>query len=210
MDAKLQDRLRRMAPDFFRAEPDSPLDQRGIEVGDGWYPVLLDLGIAAQRVLLASSPGSREAFCLGQVKQKFARLTVYLGRHQEAAHPEVLPLIGEAVDQASKVCERCGGPGRLDPDAGYYVACDKHRHSNYLVSLAPHSWTVETVDGGPVGTCDFWRCVPCGASGGPVLGQAERPHWTPFLAGEGVRLAYDCDVAKLQVDQHRSESSRGK
>ena len=41
-----------------------------------------------------------------------------------------------------------------------------------------HTWTIEEIDGGPVGCDDFWICVPCGASGAPV--------WYDFHEGKAV------------------------
>lgn len=201
MNKKLQDRLRRLAPDFFRAQVPSPLSERGIEVDDGWYPVLLELGLNAQRVLKALPKEEREAFDLGQIKQKFARLTIYQGSRPIIS--VIHDLIVEAEMEASRVCERCGGPGKLEVSKGYFIACVKHADDKYPRSpLKSHTWEVEEVDGGPVGVGEFWICRPCGASGGPVFGQPEEPHWVPFLAGEDLHLSYDCEVAKLQVDEH--------
>lgn len=200
MDKQLQDRLRRIAPDFFRAEPHSPLDQRGIEVGDGWYPVLLTLGVSAQSVLSASSKETRTSYCLSQIKQKFGNLTIY--RSGQFWLGAIESAIKVAAEEASVTCERCAGPASLHGGA---VLCDKHRgdrSSYFRPNIRPHTWVVEEIDGGTVGIGEFWKCSDCGASGGPCLGQESRPHWVPFLAGEDLRLAYDCDVARLQIEQY--------
>lgn len=73
--------------------------------------------------------------------------------------------------------------------------------------MKAHTWEVEEVDGGPVGTGEFWICRSCGLSGGPILGPHDtKPRWKPFLAGEGlsVRFSEDCDIAKREVETYKS------
>jgi len=75
-----------------------------------------------------------------------------------------------------------------------------------------HTWIVERVDGGPMGSDDFYKCSVCGCSGGEILqskiqkdsnGKAtftsvdRRP--SPFIPGFAEDLDDDCDVAKVQI-----------
>jgi hypothetical protein len=77
--------------------------------------------------------------------------------------------------------------------------------------MGDHAWTVETLDGGPMGAGDFWLCSGCGASGGPILRRktpdgavAKKPRWEPFLAGMGhaLKLSHDCDETSAIIRQH--------
>jgi len=63
--------------------------------------------------------------------------------------------------------------------------------------MTDHTWSIETIDGGHIGSCDCWVCSMCGASAGPVWPGQKEPTWDPFLAGEGAgrKLPEDCDEA---------------
>ena len=79
--------------------------------------------------------------------------------------------------------------------------------------MQEHDWEVETLDGGPMGDCDFWKCNICGASGGPTIGirRADRgKRWPPFYPGHGLKLSDDCDVAKSQVSSYLASEEYGK
>lgn len=67
--------------------------------------------------------------------------------------------------------------------------------------MTPHDWTIEEVDGGHVGTGDFFKCQVCGGAGGPVLTwpPPRTPTWAPFLAGTGLSLSDDCLEARSQI-----------
>jgi hypothetical protein len=72
--------------------------------------------------------------------------------------------------------------------------------------MKKHDWRIEEVDGGPVGIGRFWKCVGCGASGGPVGmwdGDDEKPVWPPFLSGfgPGNPLSEDCEIAVGQIER---------
>jgi hypothetical protein len=71
------------------------------------------------------------------------------------------------------------------------------------MSVKPHAWEVEEVDGGALGIGDFWICKACGASGGPVWFHRRLPHYA-FLAGKGLNLdAHDCERAAQQVQMFK-------
>lgn len=71
--------------------------------------------------------------------------------------------------------------------------------------MRDHDWRVEEVDGGPLGTGEFWKCAGCGLSGGFVLPSSMR-RWKPFLAGhpDVPFPAEDCDAAKEAVAAYRA------
>ena len=78
--------------------------------------------------------------------------------------------------------------------------------------MKPHTWEIETIDGGHVGEADFWICRACGLSGGctdtwfpvtkdgnwgmehrEVSAQAFFRGWGP-----GLLASEDCDKATRQ------------
>lgn len=69
--------------------------------------------------------------------------------------------------------------------------------------MKKHNWTTEEIDGGNLGSADFWICHDCGASGGPVWYDQNGPKeqsWQPFYAdGSGLKLSDNCDEAKKQI-----------
>ncbi len=76
--------------------------------------------------------------------------------------------------------------------------------------MAAHSWIVEEVDGGPMGSDDVYRCTVCGCCGGGstrVTGwfspekslRIENRDPDPFLPGPAIDLSDDCDVAREQI-----------
>ncbi len=63
-----------------------------------------------------------------------------------------------------------------------------------------HTWAIEEVNGGPVGTDDFYRCTACGCSGGSTYRADGTPiDPQPFLPGPAMNLDNDCDVAHEQI-----------
>jgi hypothetical protein len=73
--------------------------------------------------------------------------------------------------------------------------------------VTKHKWVIEEVDGGTLGTNDFWKCSVCGAGGGPVwpllpAGSKPKPPapGQAFLAnGSGLELPDDCDTARAMI-----------
>lgn len=74
--------------------------------------------------------------------------------------------------------------------------------------MKTHTWTTEEVDGGPCGVGEFHICQDCGASGGPVWEAREAPTLPPFLAGTGLQLSTDCDIAKAQIEAYNYAKSQ--
>lgn len=73
--------------------------------------------------------------------------------------------------------------------------------------MRKHSWIIESVDGGNMGTGQFWICPECGASGGPHWEGLEVPPPTipPFLAGTRLRVSEDCAKARSQIRQYKEK-----
>lgn len=59
-----------------------------------------------------------------------------------------------------------------------------------------HKWEMKEIDGAHMGVDDFWICIDCGASGGPVR-KSRKPK--PFLAGPAICLSDDCEAAKIFI-----------
>lgn len=69
--------------------------------------------------------------------------------------------------------------------------------------MKSHTWITVEIDGGPLGTEDFWQCSECGASGGPVdWGSPKTNDWI-FLAGPAIDLPKDCDQSKEIIEKYR-------
>ncbi len=68
--------------------------------------------------------------------------------------------------------------------------------------IKDHAWEKETVTVHS-SSIDFWKCVKCKASGGPVKSGASVPVWGPFLAGTNlIDLPDDCDEAKKKIAEY--------
>lgn len=84
-----------------------------IQVGGGWHPLLMEL----HERLVAICPN----YFVGQVKEKFGTLRVYLDTNDfdedspVYSYPEeVWEEISKAERASAKVCEFCGKPGELN------------------------------------------------------------------------------------------------
>jgi hypothetical protein len=72
--------------------------------------------------------------------------------------------------------------------------------------VSEHIWITEEIDGGALGTSDFWLCSVCGASGGPVwYDHQDKPKRAPFLAGPALPLSQNCEEAKKQIAEYRQK-----
>ena len=96
--------------------------QLGLTISPGWHDLVYDLCVKledhAKRMY-----GHGPDFEVVQVKQKMGGLRFYVAY----ASDEMLKLIGEAEERSGKVCEACGGPGKMRNVDGYYTTlCDEH------------------------------------------------------------------------------------
>lgn len=74
-----------------------------LEVGPGWYPIILDL----DQDLGAIDPD----YQLVQVKEKFGRLRYYVEPEPGKPRRGFAKLIRSAERMAERTCEECGGAG---------------------------------------------------------------------------------------------------
>jgi len=118
--------------------------QFGFECGDGWFALVYQLSndIEAEAKKLGLDPQSDAWPCALQVKEKFGKLNFYCDAGAaEGLEPEqaggllslrpwpgiqtIRELIANAEKQSTKICEDCGGVGKLHRDGWWRVVCDK-------------------------------------------------------------------------------------
>lgn len=87
----------------------------GFDVGDGWLPIIENLFKKFNELGYKGR--------LGQIKEKFGGLRVYL---DDEAPDEVHNAINEAEDLAYKTCEECGEPGLVREGGWIRCLCDVH------------------------------------------------------------------------------------
>lgn len=85
------------------------------EVGPGWHGLLA----ALHGELTQVAPD----YQVGQLKEKFGGLRVYLDR-PDARHAEATRLVKEAEAESLRTCEGCGNPGRPRPGGWVKTKCD--------------------------------------------------------------------------------------
>lgn len=128
------------------AEPAAPIDEWGIECGDGWY-VLIDQAAAAveDSTEKLANAGKTVAIWprITQVKEKFGVLTIYISGFRSSALSSALT---EAERRSSKVCEWCGQPGELRKDdylRTTCAACEAVRPQRTLDNSDSEKWLAE-------------------------------------------------------------------
>lgn len=88
-------------------------------VDRGWWPILDE---ALKRLRAAG------VIEIGEIKEKFGELTVYLGDVDPDADSRVLAgIISEAVLASRITCEECGQLGKMRSGGWYKVRCDEHQ-----------------------------------------------------------------------------------
>jgi hypothetical protein len=96
-------------------------------VGDGWRD-LVETAIGRIASAVAAAPAG--SLKIGQIKEKFATLRVYLDGSKglpESTNAAIDEAIDLAEARSACTCETCGEPGRLFKIAGWYkTACDAH------------------------------------------------------------------------------------
>jgi hypothetical protein len=84
------------------------------EIGDGWFPLIKEL------IEDLISLGWDKQTC--QVKEKFGGLRFYINTGSD----EIFDRISKAEEDSYKICEKCGKPGELRNDIGWYrTLCDE-------------------------------------------------------------------------------------
>ncbi|MCA0159106.1 hypothetical protein LB823_23140 [Tsukamurella sp. M9C] len=79
---------------------------RNIDIGPGWYPVLVDL----DRQLAAIDPD----YVLKQVKEEAGELDVRFDTVHGERYQQMRALVRDAAQPAAHLCEECGAAGSLN------------------------------------------------------------------------------------------------
>ncbi len=108
----------------------------GLECGDGWLQLLLQLSEKIDLEFLASGQDLENYPVATQVKSKFAMLAWYGDNLTE----EMQESINKACEISRSTCELCGAHGQvLVYKRWYAVYCDKHAP---VGSQTPHDYKV--------------------------------------------------------------------
>jgi hypothetical protein len=107
---------------MFRGK-DLPLTENlmpfGFECGDGWFTLLDELCTTVDRILADNDELAKE-FIVVQVKEKFGTLRFYTSPTPDAIHW----VIDFAEGMSSKICERCGNPGKTGDRGWLTTLCE--------------------------------------------------------------------------------------
>ena len=115
-------------PDLFNQESNGRVTAPGYPaVNDGWRD-LVETAIGRIASAVAAAPAG--SLKIGQIKEKFGTLRLYLDTHKalpEATSAVIDEAISLAEARSACTCEQCGQPGRLYDKGGYvFTACDQH------------------------------------------------------------------------------------
>ncbi|KAF2816381.1 uncharacterized protein BDZ99DRAFT_566219 [Mytilinidion resinicola] len=92
----------------------------GFETGNGWYQIIRCLSISINNIIASASLDPSQ-FTAVQVKEKFGLLRVYISTTNNA----IQDAIYHAVQESSRTCEMCGGPGVQIARGGWMrVSCE--------------------------------------------------------------------------------------
>ncbi|RUS44580.1 hypothetical protein [Cohnella sp. AR92] len=125
MKAKLQTKLFEQFP-WIKSVHGSRFAEDGFSCGDGWYQLLYDMFLEIEAAY-AKSSGTENRSSVGQIKQKFGELRVYI----YDVFPEVNDIISEKQKVSTSICEQCGKEGKLERRTGVFqTLCDECVESN--------------------------------------------------------------------------------
>ncbi len=109
-------------PELFTVtDPSYPF--LGVYIEDGWLPLVDTLlgVIQDERHIITQLDPSENLVYIQQIKQKFGKLRLYTAK----TFPRIQGAIALAEALSGKICEKCGSPGSMRNNNGYYhVACD--------------------------------------------------------------------------------------
>lgn len=148
MAKKKEKPIHEMFPSLFDGEY-----YLGTSIGNGWRQIVINM---CQQIQDSLSKDDHERFSFIQIKEKFARLTVYFRptntipvsliggengftnievpvapEHEEPSlTTEGRGVVDKAIDEAerkaSRTCEICGGEGRMYSEGYWCIRCDRH------------------------------------------------------------------------------------
>lgn len=92
----------------------------GFATGDGWEPLIRELSVKLEALVLALPKRQQSKYFVTQVKEKFGSLRFSMSK----ATDEMRALLDEAERKSYETCEGCGAPGTLRRGGWITVACD--------------------------------------------------------------------------------------
>lgn len=130
MTPRFDNKLCQIAPHLFgdrHANMQTTAMCWGFEVGNGWYKLLKEAALKLEPLIvteIAKNPQGWEYgfFRASQVKEKYGTLRFYLSGGTD----EMYAITDKAERQSSKICEKCGKPGKLRGRGWLYTACNRH------------------------------------------------------------------------------------
>lgn len=133
MKIELQAELFRRYPKLFR-KPDkrlhddtAPIDERGIECGDGWFDIADRLSCACELEIEALNHQGVAKECwprVAQIKQKLGTMRFYVhGPLSDDLREQIRREHSDDGDSA-RTCERCGAPRKLRNGSFLNTYCD--------------------------------------------------------------------------------------
>lgn len=109
-----------------RRYPHTPIAHRGIECGQGWYPIIEDLAVWLEGEASALKAAGKRLPVISQVKEKLGTLTVHVnGFPVKRFFAELFPRLQAASTRSATVCELCGAPGTFYKDGYMRTRCDQ-------------------------------------------------------------------------------------
>lgn len=88
----------------------------GFCVGDGWFDIIWNLSTKIDSIIKGLPENERHLHRVVQVKEKFGGLRFYMSVN----HVEIEKAIDEATRLSLITCEKCGKPGKMDSNGGWF------------------------------------------------------------------------------------------
>jgi hypothetical protein len=92
----------------------------GFECGDGWEPLIRELSVKLEALIVALPEAEHGNYRAMQVKEKFGTLRFYMSSSTD----EMEALINEAEEKSAITCEECGQAGSMRGGSWLSTRCD--------------------------------------------------------------------------------------
>jgi hypothetical protein len=92
----------------------------GFQCGDGWEPLIRELSIKLEALIVAIPEAERGKYRTVQVKEKFATLRFDMRERTD----EMRALINEAEEKSAVTCDTCGQTGKRRGGSWLRTLCD--------------------------------------------------------------------------------------
>ena len=114
------------AEEFVRDDT-APIDERGIECGDGWFVIIDRLSCALEKEIeLHISRGVDNTHWprVAQIKEKLGGLRFYVnGQISDQLRSQILQAVDD-VGESYRTCEQCGAVGKPRDGSWKHTYCD--------------------------------------------------------------------------------------